>query len=189
MLTRRYVLFIGLALIIGMVAFIIFMDRQKDVPAPARVNRRGTSTTSKITAKSTVHIFFADRQNHFLSSEKITLQHRNERDDLARKIIKALIRGPKQQLARTIPPSTSLRALYITAEGVCYIDLSDDIREKHPGGVRSELLTLYSIVNSIILNVSGIEAIKILIGGKEAATLAGHVDLRNTVKANMLLIR
>jgi hypothetical protein len=61
--------------------------------------------------------------------------------------------------------------------------------ENHPGGIKLELITIYSIVNSLILNIPAIDAVKILIGGREALTLAGHVDLRFPFKANMLLIR
>jgi len=45
--------------------------------------------------------------------------------------------------------------------------LSESVRENHPGGCKSELMTIYSIVNSLILNVSEIEAVKILIGGNQ----------------------
>ena len=52
-----------------------------------------------------------------------------------------------------------------------------------------ERLSIYSIVNSLILNVSEIQMVKILINGKDALTLAGHIDLRFPLKADMLLIR
>jgi len=39
------------------------------------------------------------------------------------------------------------------------------------------------------LNIPEIHAVKILIGGRESMTLAGHIDLRFPLKANMLLIR
>ena len=77
----------------------------------------------------------------------------------------------------------------VTEEGICYVDLSAQFKENHPGGVQSELLTLYSLVNSLILNIPEIQAVKILIDGYETMTLAGHIDLQEPVKANMLLIR
>jgi hypothetical protein len=67
--------------------------------------------------------------------------------------------------------------------------MSKEIKEKHPGGSRSELMTIYTIVNSLILNIPEIDAVKILIEGCESMTLAGHIDTRFPFKANMLLIR
>jgi hypothetical protein len=63
------------------------------------------------------------------------------------------------------------------------------IRENHPAGTLSELFTVYSVVNSISLNVPEIEAIKILIEGQEATTLAGHVDIRFPLQPDILMIK
>jgi hypothetical protein len=40
-----------------------------------------------------------------------------------------------------------------------------------------ELASIYSVVNSLTQNVSGINRVQILIEGAEAETLAGHIDL------------
>ena len=89
----------------------------------------------------------------------------------------------------TIPADTTLLALYVTQDRTAYVDLAQTITDQHPGGVKSELLTIYSIVNSLILNIPQIDAVKILIQGREAMTLAGHIDIRFPFKANLLLIR
>jgi hypothetical protein len=39
------------------------------------------------------------------------------------------------------------------------------------------------------LNIPEIDRVKILIGGGDTMTLAGHIDLRFPFKANMLMIR
>jgi len=139
--------------------------------------------------QSVVHLYFADRENRFLIAEDRTFLHPDEPADLGRIIIKELTGGPREGLMQTIPAGTSLRAFYITQDGTAYVDLTREIAEEHPGGVKSELLTIYSIVNSLILNIPEINAVKILINGGESLTLAGHIDLRFPFKANMLLIR
>ena len=88
-----------------------------------------------------------------------------------------------------MPSATMLEAIFITADNICYVDLSEAVRKNHPGGSNTELLTVYSIVNSLILNITTIERVKILIDGQETPTLAGHIDLQFPAKANMLLIR
>ena len=139
--------------------------------------------------KSVAQLYFTDKSNLFLIAEERVLSQTGDPIHFGQAIMEALIKGPAQKLAPTIPQNTTLRALYITEEGTCYVDLSADIRENHPGGVATELLTVYSIVNSLILNIAEIEAVKILIEGQESMTLAGHIDLQQPFEANMLLIR
>ena len=104
-------------------------------------------------------------------------------------IVEALIKGPQKGLIRTLPAEIGVRTVFVTPDGTCYVDLTSNIADKHPGGIRSELFSIYSIVNSVVLNVDEVEAVKILVNGDESATLAGHIDLQVPVKANMLLIR
>jgi spore germination protein GerM len=139
--------------------------------------------------KSPVHLYFTDRETTYLMSEQRVLLYLDDPVRLADAIMRALIKGPQKGLIRTIPPETELRAVYLTPEGICYVDLSEAVRKNHPGGCQSELLSIYSVVNSLILNISEIGAVKILINGNEATTLAGHLDLESPLGANMLLIR
>jgi spore germination protein GerM len=139
--------------------------------------------------KSLVHLYFIAKSNYFLMSERRAVIHPDGTVNFARAIIEALIKGPQEGLLRTIPSGTKLKAVFVTPDGVCYVDLSEEIRHNHPGGSNTELLTVYSIVNSLILNVPEIRRVKLLIDGSEVLTLAGHINLQFPVKANMLLIR
>jgi hypothetical protein len=144
---------------------------------------------SQKTEKSTVHLYFSDRENAFLIAEQRELIHAADPADLGKSIIEALIEGPKKGLTRTLPAETIIRAFYITGDATAYVDIANSVKEQHPGGCKSELISIYSIVNSLILNLSNVDAVKILVGGRESLSLAGHVDLRFAFKANMLLIR
>ena len=141
------------------------------------------------TQKSPVHLYFSDRNGHFLRAEQRAVLHPDDPRGLAGSIIQALIKGPQRDLLKTIPADTRLNAIYITTDRTCYVDLSEAVRKNHPGGSKSELLTIYSLVNSLVLNVPEIEQVQILIDGNQTLTLAGHVDLELPVKADMLLIR
>jgi len=141
------------------------------------------------TQTSPVHLYFAARNSDYLTAEQRVVLHPDRPEDLASAIINGLIKGPERTLLRTIPAGTRLRALYITPDGICYVDLSPAVRQQHPGGSKSELLTIFSMVNSLVLNVPEIERVQFLIDGQEVLTLAGHIDLQLPVKANMLLTR
>ena len=136
-----------------------------------------------------VHLYFADRYGNYLQAEERLLSSVTHTVEKGRLIVKALIKGPKTDLIRTIPLGTRLHAFYLDRDGRAYVDLSDNIMIDSPGGVKSEILTIYSIVNSLILNTPEIEAVKILINGRETPTLGGHIDNRYSFTADMLLIR
>jgi Sporulation and spore germination len=67
--------------------------------------------------------------------------------------------------------------LFISEQGTAYVNLANTISTNHPGGVLNELGTIYSIVNSLTYNLPEIKEVKILIGGIEKETLAGHCVL------------
>jgi len=139
--------------------------------------------------KSVVHLYFSDKKNSFLIAEAWNLGHSDNPVEFGKIIVEALANGPRTGFMRTIPEGTTLNAFFVTRDGTAYVDMSDKIRQAHPGGIKSELFIIYSIVNSLILNIPEIDRVKILIGGRDTMTLAGHIDLRFPFKANMLLIR
>jgi len=139
--------------------------------------------------RDSVYLYFTNMDNFFLYSEQRTFPGHSSALSLGGKIIKALIEGPKKGLVHTMPPETTLKAFFLTEKGVAVVDLSSDIKVRHPGGIQAEIITIYSIVNTLILNIPDINAVKILIGGRESDTLAGHIDIRYPFTADMLLIR
>jgi len=188
---KRYAGYAALAAIAtgAIVTVFLFSAGRNDAPDRAARNIAISKPEPRPANTSLVHLYFGDRDNPYLISEERIVRHSDDPTDFSRSIVKALISGPTQGLVRTLPQDTTLRAVYLTEQGICYVDLSAAVQENHPGGVDTERLTIYSIVNSLILNIAEIRAVKILIEGQETMTLAGHIDLQNPAKANMLLIR
>jgi len=147
------------------------------------------STPKKDLFKSRAHLYFADKEKPFLIAEERDLLHAKDAISFAKMIITALSEGPRQELMRILPPETVLRALFIDQNKTAYVDFNESLKEKHPGGSQTEILTIYAIVNSLVLNIPEIETVKFLFDGRESMTLCGHMDLRFPMKANMLLVR
>jgi spore germination protein GerM len=186
---KRQLIYAVLAVIAASAIFMVLLNMPEKSPTDIQFDQSIQTTDAKPLEKSVVHLYFSDKENSFLMAEKRALFHPDNPDEFGKIIINALIDGPQEGLMRTIPAGTILRALYVTQDGTAYVDISDAIKDAHPGGIKSELFTIYSIVNTIILNIPGIDAIKILIEGHESMTLAGHIDLRFPFRADMLLIR
>lgn len=107
----------------------------------------------------------------------------------ARALVEAqLATSPPGPLATTIPAGTTLRGLYVTDKNEAFVDLDVTVRDKHPGGSMNELLTVYTIVNAITVNLPEVQSVQLLIDGREVDTLAGHVDLRRPLRKNEQLI-
>ena len=137
-----------------------------------------------------VYLYFVDKENDYLISEVRRIREKQPVQTYCRHIVEELLSGPRGEgLVRTLPQGTALRAVYVTDEGVAYLDFTAPIADKHPGGIRTELMTVYSIVNTLVLNVSAVDRVKLLIEGQETETLAGHMDTRFPLKADMLLVR
>lgn len=107
----------------------------------------------------------------------------------ARVLVTALLTTPPPPpLAGTIPEGTVLRGVYVSDQQEVFVDLDARVRAGHGGGSTQELLTVYSLVNTLLVNLPTATAVQILIEGREADTLAGHVDLRRPLRKNESLI-
>lgn len=96
----------------------------------------------------------------------------------ARAIIEAQLQPVAEPLVSAIPPGVALREVFVTDRGEAYVDLTGEIATNHTGGSLDEILTVYTIVGALTQNLPDIKRVQILIDGREADTLAGHVDLR-----------
>jgi len=95
---------------------------------------------------------------------------------LARQVVIELIKGPENSdFYPTIPEETQVNEVYIV-DDIAYIDLSREIFENHPGGSSGELMTVYSIVNTLT-EIPPIKGVQILVGGNEMNSLVGHIDI------------
>jgi spore germination protein GerM len=154
-----------------------------------QLNQRSSVADMSIPEKTAVHLYFVDKGRSYLVAEERVLDQSDDPARFGKTILDALIEGPEQELAPSLPKTAALNAFYVTPAGVAYVDLAESASTMHPGGGETELLTIYSIVNSLVLNVSAIKMVKVLIDGRESDTLAGHIDLRFPFKANMLMVR
>lgn len=185
---RQFLRILGVILI-GFVVNFLYRAAQADITTNNPNEGSTTSKSATSSEKAPAHLYFADRHNSFLKSEQRVVSRSDDPTEFGRAIVEALIKGPQRGLIRTLPAGTELDAIYIAPDNVCYVDFSEAVKKNHPGGSNSEMLTIYSVVNSLILNVPEIKRVKILINGHESPTLAGHITLQYPFKAHMLMIR
>ncbi|MEE4112763.1 MAG: GerMN domain-containing protein [Desulfobacteraceae bacterium] len=136
-----------------------------------------------------VHLYFADATRPLLIAEARIMVNPGEPTAFSRQLVLELINGSARGNLATIPKETRLRSFFLLGDGTAVVDFSAHLQENHPGSCRLEQLTLFSIVNSLILNVPEVDQVQILVDGAEVQTLAGHLPLEFPLTADMLLTR
>ncbi len=80
-------------------------------------------------------------------------------------------------------------AFFLDARGTAYVDLAVG----QPQGIRAsawdEELAIYAMVNTLMQNFEDVKQVTFLLDGREAATLAGHMDLARTYTKRMDLVK
>ena len=142
-------------------------------PSPIQDGSVVTPTTRVI------RLFFAVPDGDMLQQEERTIPRAASSVEEAKRTVEELIKGPENDLNPTVPPGVQLRQIYIDGQGIAYVDFSRDLQRNHPGGSVGELLTIYSIVDTLSANFDEIVKVKILVEGSEILTLAGHIDTRH----------
>ncbi|HEX3129721.1 MAG TPA: GerMN domain-containing protein [Thermoanaerobaculia bacterium] len=124
-----------------------------------------------------------------LGGERRELQVTESPRDRARKIVQALLAGPKAKgLYRPFPDGVRIESVLL-ADGVIYLDLVWDGHEEPPAsGSTEEIQRVFSIVDSVCLNIPEARRAVLLWNHFQRDTFAGHVDLSRPVAPNPSLV-
>jgi spore germination protein GerM len=134
-------------------------------------------------------LYFSDIEGEYLIGEKRHILKRSEVKEEVKEAIIELIKGPKGKLTPTLPHRTKCLNLKFDEKGVAIVNFNRALSKDHPGGSSAEIMTTYSIVNSLTLNFPQIKKVQILVEGKPIETIAGHLSLKQPIPSNPDLIR
>ena len=136
----------------------------------------------------TVDLYYADPERDGLKAERREISPVSSLSETISRTITELMRGPRGNLINAIPENTQLENVRIDDDGVVWVDFSSHLSRAHPGGSSAEIITVYSIVNTILLNFSEVKKVRILIDGATVDTLVGHIDCTKPFVADRGLI-
>jgi spore germination protein GerM len=139
--------------------------------------------------KKKVLLYFSDREEAYLIGEKREILKKNEVNEEAKEMILELIKGPKGKLIPTVPPQAKILSVQLDDKGVAKVNFDRALSRNHPGGSTSEMMTVYSIVNSLTHNFPQVKEVQILIEGEAGGSIAGHLSLEQPIPPKPDLIR
>ncbi len=181
----------AIALLTGLLAIV---SCQRDAPsdgaaeagaAPAAEADEASATGEMLTAE----LYFPGTGG-WLHAERRELPANAEIAERVSTVVETLLAGPRDSGMRPpLPGDVTVRRVYLAEDGLAFLDLQspEDAPPPASGSLR-EMLTVYSLVNTVVLNFEELERIVLLWNGRQRRTFAGHLDTMRPLTANTDLI-
>ena len=150
------------------------------------MNRQNILIDAEISADTTEYailkLYFANAEGTDLVVEErlVEISANQARE---KTILELLIVGPMETgNQKTIPAETRIKDITTTSDGTCYVNLSQDFVTRQNRTEASELLTVYSIVNSLC-ELDHIDKVQFLFEGEKLDDHKGKIDFKTPFTA------
>jgi len=190
----RFLITLGVAALALIVIGVYFVYRLFETPPPgsqldfSQVMRQKLQVQESPVSPNTARIFFTTDGRH-LSAEFMELSRDLTPYERITRLLNRLTRGPASKYFEPIlPENTTLRGVYVV-DDEAIVDFTRNLEKNFRGGIINEMLIVYSIVNTVILNVEGVTRVQILIEGEVKPSLGGEIDISAPLGANLNLVR
>ncbi len=138
-----------------------------------------------------VLLYYATSDGLALASFSAKIAGCEQEVDCMQNLLGRLAEGPGAaggDLTPVLPAGT--RVLGVAVDGdLAEVDFTRTLLDAHPGGSRSELLTVYGIADTLAVNFPWLRQVRIKVEGNPVDTIKGHVDLRLPVVPDFRLVR
>ncbi len=141
--------------------------------SPARNEEPDVSTERRIR----ITLYLVSQSGKTLALEDREIALADSVQEQAKQVVRELLAGSRRGLTSPLPRGVELRELFITPQGLAFVDFSQELISNHVGGTSAEELTVYSLSNTLIANFPAVKSVQFLVEGREVPTLAGHLDL------------
>ena len=130
-----------------------------------------------------VQLYFVAPEGTFLTSEPHSFPMCDVDHDCINSLLIALINGSKQGNLPVLPKETKILGIEVENDLV-RVNFSRQLVDFHPGGSLMELLSIYSLANSLSENFPYVRQLQILVEGDVRQTLKGHARIDQPIYAN-----
>lgn len=150
-------------------------------PQQNLVQKIPTAAKEELPAQE-VRLYFAAPEGAYLQVETRTIPGCKEDRQCLTDLVLELIKGPQDDLLPVLPTEAQVLSIGID-EDLATINFSRHLVDYHPGGSLAELLSLYSLTNSLSENYPYIRRVQLLITGQRQQTLKGHARIDQPLTA------
>ena len=125
-----------------------------------------------------------------LEPEYRSMELPEEDYEAARPLLQELLRGSEDsEVPRIFPDDAVVLAVYFLPRGLVVVDLGGPtLSQGWNTGSHTEMMAVYSLIQTLVSNFEGVASVRILIGGQPAQTLAGHIAIDHFLMPNQSLV-
>ncbi len=192
-MTRRAMILtlVLLGVLVAGASYLRVLARRVSVQTPeqgeemARTRLTEAALQSATGTSQNATLYFPFYEQGTLVAERRTITWADSETDRIRQVLLAHIEGSREGGSQALPSTSSIRAVFLAADGTAYLDFSAQTLSDFKPGIASECLAVYAIVDSLAANIPTVKRVKILVEGRDVDTLDGHADLSGFYVPNM----
>ncbi len=164
-----------LALMVSLTVYLFIRGGGSKVEGPSADGRAASGGEREVESKAEKEevILFFPTMEGYLKRQLREIEKKGSPEQKAMEILSQLKVPPSGALS-PFPPGGDIRRVFII-NGEAVVDV---ILPGQGFGSQYELLTVYSLVDSLTYNLEAVDKVKIVVGGMERKTLFGHVSLK-----------
>jgi len=184
---RSASVFLAVVLLVTLGIVLLFRSQRSEEKTPAQV---AEPERPQLEAEEVLAELYYPGSGGRLFVEQRALPASADLEIRLSQLLAAFLSGPESEdLYPAFPPEVSLGHPLITDQGIAYIDLTITGQNTHlPWGSRQEMLAVYGLVDTVLLNLPEIQGVILLRNGEQRSTFGGHLDTTRLLLANQDLV-
>ncbi len=186
---KRLILIIILAFLsVVIIAFMVFKNHKKSVKK--QIEKKIVNQKEE---ESLEYDFFyqSANGNYLIPIKKKVSKHTDMKEQIKEVVLKLFegVDASDKRYINLFSKRIKLNNIFIVNKEIVVLDLNREIYSELLGSSIDEILTIYSIVDTICFNFPYIKGVQIIVDGRQLETLAGHIDVSRPIRMDSKWIR
>jgi len=179
--------FLAVILLIALGIIVLWWTQRDEPAAPGQI---AAPEVPRLEGDDALADFYFPGNGGRLFVEQRALPASETLEERLSSLLEAFLLGPEaENLYPAFPPEVSLGHAMVTDEGVAHIDLTITGQNANlPWGSKQEMLAVYGLVDTVLLNLPEIQGVILLRNGEQRSTFGGHLDTTRLLLANQDLV-
>ncbi len=158
-------------------------------PAPGEGDTTEVAAPGALEERTVLELYFPGRQGKLYAAQR-PWPEAAETEELLRQVVTALLAEPVEPPLRPpFPPGVGVGDVFLSPAGVAYVDLSSaELASPPAAGSLGEMLAVYSVVNTVLLNLPEVRGVVLLWNGQQQVSFSGHLDTSRPLAARRDLV-